>query len=1517
MNRTSALTQTIVTAFICLLVTGAWSQASCFDPYNGVLSPESSSFVLEAWEFAEGGQPGDTIYSFAGDGLLPTRVFNYPYPEFLELEVFDLVQDTSCLIVLQIVDAACNGLQARDYTTAITTGVQPLSVIDILDPYCAGADPQFKLPSGVMDNIFDVNQLAPGTYEIPVSNNQGARTTFTLTILPAGSCGLDVLTCSDLDIFVSNRPFFLRPEHLVDGLCDDGYQLSVNGDPFRTQLTIIRDTEASISVQVNHPATGTFCDVIVNVVPCQQIGTTCVSDFGIYLDPSLDSMSVGPWDLFDDYCDASDYRYVLRGDTADLPTFYTSEVGSTIDVEVVYADDLTTICTIPVAVSATAGTSCNPIVQAAPLPSLDPAIDQVLHPIDFLDSPCPDLDYLISIEGGTPLDSATIDWASVANPLLINISVVNTSINYPLFLQWDDSCYGDIVCQDTTVVVVPGASVLIPAADLLDQPLCSGIDLIADLDCVKGDTVDLTGFVAGIYPVALSVSADNFCASEITLYKDCGFTCFDTLRVPLSPGEAQTFVASQVVDDPCFVENQACGSNQYVFLIGSDSLIGINVTYEDIDQLGEVTILNTFTLDTCTMYFDVVDRVSLCDDFLCLGGTTLYLEEGDTATVLPLDLLLESCPNRDYFILDGDGVQVDALTVDFADGSELLVTVVDNETAQSCGVLLSLVPFDCHDNFACVDTLTVTIDNDNPVYTIYPEDLAVDTCTEMPYYIFDGAIQLQYTIDQNDTAGFALELGAFDYIDRCETYVNVINDFDCDDFDCFQTLDILVDVDSVLVTAETLLKVFCFDRGYYMTDTLGVVIEPFWVASGDIGGTVVVVDSLAGNSCTVSYTINAVFDCDFACSDLSLPRPGQFEPAEFYLSDVFDTLCAGEYVIANASIQPGPIVNGERLYFVNPSIVTPADVTVSNLSSGRSCTFTLTFTDFDAYIDGTVYMDVDLDCSLDPVAETTTLPNIAVVAQDVVSGDTYTSVSDWSGDYRINVPEGSYTVTALTSDADLWATCLSTMLVDVDADSIVSDIDRVLQPLEDCYYPEVHVTGAFLRRCFETVATVRYSNNGSTTMPGADVTVTLEPFLTLTDSNVPAVDIGGNTYRFDIGDLGPGEGGVLFLTIFTLCDDDVVLGQTQCIRAEMSPVSDCDALDGYMGADLDVTASCDADSVRFTIQNTGLGDMLGSYEYVVIEDEILRTTNTLNLLAGAFTTLSLPITGGTYTLVTSQVVENPFARQISAFSEACVDGSVGMVSTGFANMFPLTDEEPHLDIECLEIRGSFDPNDKNGTPTGISEDRNIAEGLAITYTIRFENIGNDTAFTVRVEDELDDLLDIETIKVLGASTDWELETRGRMLVFHFPGADLTPLAQDTMGAQGYITFSIRPLPTTPRFSQIYNEAAIFFDFNSPIITNETLHTIGLDFGTATTSTPRPTASVKVSPNPARDLVTYEVPSGEVIDAWVLYDLSGQAVLTGTGDEPTISVADIAAGVYMLQLAGQQVNYTAKVVVIEQ
>ncbi len=149
------------------------------------------------------------------------------------------------------------------------------------------------------------------------------------------------------------------------------------------------------------------------------------------------------------------------------------------------------------------------------------------------------------------------------------------------------------------------------------------------------------------------------------------------------------------------------------------------------------------------------------------------------------------------------------------------------------------------------------------------------------------------------------------------------------------------------------------------------------------------------------------------------------------------------------------------------------------------------------------------------------------------------------------------------------------------------------------------------------------------------------------------------------------------------------------------------------------------------------------------------------------------------------------------------------------------------------ISGSFDPNEKQVTPSG--KFLPATNGL-FNYTIQFQNTGNDTAFTVQIIDTLSANLQVTSFVQGASSHPYTTEVSGQgVLRFTFNNIYLPDSTTDEARSHGFVSFTIKPKVNLPHNTNITNRSNIIFDFNPPINTNTTQSTVDLTLAINTTA----------------------------------------------------------------------------------
>lgn len=143
------------------------------------------------------------------------------------------------------------------------------------------------------------------------------------------------------------------------------------------------------------------------------------------------------------------------------------------------------------------------------------------------------------------------------------------------------------------------------------------------------------------------------------------------------------------------------------------------------------------------------------------------------------------------------------------------------------------------------------------------------------------------------------------------------------------------------------------------------------------------------------------------------------------------------------------------------------------------------------------------------------------------------------------------------------------------------------------------------------------------------------------------------------------------------------------------------------------------------------------------------------------------------------------------------------------------------------ISAPIDPNNISVSPAGFGPKGYISKYTqGLDYTIRFQNLGNDTARNVVISNFIDPDLDILTIQMLGSSHDYQIgyNSETRLLQWIFEDIDLVDSLTNETGSHGFIRYVLAPANQEEGLT-ISNQADIFFDFNDPIPTNTVVNTL--------------------------------------------------------------------------------------------
>ncbi|BDS13117.1 DUF7619 domain-containing protein [Aureispira anguillae] len=532
----------------------------------------------------------------------------------------------------------------------------------------------------------------------------------------------------------------------------------------------------------------------------------------------------------------------------------------------------------------------------------------------------------------------------------------------------------------------------------------------------------------------------------------------------------------------------------------------------------------------------------------------------------------------------------------------------------------------------------------------------------------------------------------------------------------------------------------------------------------------------------------------------------------------------------------------------------------------------------------------------------------------------------WSAD---ELPAGNYTIVADTTGG--WSTtCLTAQpftVVSPDAYTIVPEMGFVAN--YPCPAPNISLFAPTLRPGFSNQSVfVRVCNdyNGTDSLQNNYVVVTLHDSLTVQSATVPYTNLGNNSFQVDIGDLKPGECEQFHFRC--ILSANTTLGSSLCMNAQLFPVDSC-ALDSiptatpdsispcltpYDWSHLVIRPECNNDTIIFTIINTGDGDMTCFSQVRLFIDGQYIWLDSVQLQSGQSQQFIFPGDGRTWRLEVDQHPFHPGTSLPSATIELCGDGSNW--TPDLVNILPQNDADPIIDIFCGVVQGSYDPNDKRGFPLGVGPTHDILPGQDLEYVIRFQNTGTDTAFNIVILDTLSSHFDLLSVQSGVSSDDYSFELLGNgVLKWTFSNIMLPDSNVNEPLSHGFVTFKVAQAPNLPNGTVLLNKAAIYFDFNLPIITNSAHHTIHKKVFTINVDqVASPTSMIRIFPNPTTGILNIDYPSSQSYQI-VLYDNLGRILLSKKAEQQQteLDISEINPGIYFVTIYNQEKSIVRKII----
>ena len=216
------------------------------------------------------------------------------------------------------------------------------------------------------------------------------------------------------------------------------------------------------------------------------------------------------------------------------------------------------------------------------------------------------------------------------------------------------------------------------------------------------------------------------------------------------------------------------------------------------------------------------------------------------------------------------------------------------------------------------------------------------------------------------------------------------------------------------------------------------------------------------------------------------------------------------------------------------------------------------------------------------------------------------------------------------------------------------------------------------------------------------------------------------------------------------------------------------------------------------------------------------------------------------------------------------------------------------------VAGSLDPNYKiaypeNTLPSGDS---------VLTYTIHFQNIGNDSTHFIQVLDTLSANLNPASVVTIATSNPHYTFTisKGGILSWTFNPLFLPDSTTNPAGSQGFVTFKVNTKGLLQAGTSIQNSASVYFDYNTPVITNRTNNVVSA-FGVGRAAVTKNEFNLQLFPNPANNLVNVVTETQALGGNLQITDVTGRVLgtLAITAITLPVNTATLATGAYFLKV----------------
>jgi hypothetical protein len=234
----------------------------------------------------------------------------------------------------------------------------------------------------------------------------------------------------------------------------------------------------------------------------------------------------------------------------------------------------------------------------------------------------------------------------------------------------------------------------------------------------------------------------------------------------------------------------------------------------------------------------------------------------------------------------------------------------------------------------------------------------------------------------------------------------------------------------------------------------------------------------------------------------------------------------------------------------------------------------------------------------------------------------------------------------------------------------------------------------------------------------------------------------------------------------------------------------------------------------------------------------------------------------------------------------------------------------------IAVVGPYDPNYKE---VNIDTIYSVSDPGWLEYTIHFQNIGNDTAFTVIIIDTLSQHLNRSSLEIIASThplSNFNIKN-GNVAEFRFNNIMLPDSTTDPIGSNGFVKYRMKYLNTLVVNESIINFADIYFDYNTPVRTNSAI-TYYVD---STSGIEKyDDNEVMIYPNPASEIMYIIFNKTDASPAYIrIFNAKGKLLqqhmlIQAIGNiSSSIQLVGLSSGIYFIEIFDGNLTHHKKIV----